>query len=101
MDRVIELGSKPGDLVFDPFGGAGTTYVAAELKHRHWLGCEISTSAAIVERFGNLGSDKANLTKIRSNLNRLFTTEALRLRTRSGKSNLRYDTSASEMREAE
>ncbi len=26
MDRIAEIASDEGDLVFDPFGGSGTTY---------------------------------------------------------------------------
>jgi site-specific DNA-methyltransferase (adenine-specific) len=32
MDRIIQMASKVGDVVFDPFGGAGTTYLVSELK---------------------------------------------------------------------
>jgi site-specific DNA-methyltransferase (adenine-specific) len=92
MDRVLDIGSAPGDLVLDPFGGAGTTYVAAELKHRHWLGFELSTSDAIVSRFADLDQDRTNLRRFRSGLNRLFTPDALALRARSGmdRNNHRY-----------
>jgi site-specific DNA-methyltransferase (adenine-specific) len=86
MDRVLDIGSVEGDLVFDPFGGAGTTYVAAELKHRHWLGSELSTTDAIVERFSDLSQDRANLRRYRAGINRLFTPEALALRAKSGRS---------------
>lgn len=92
MDRVLDIGSAPGDVVLDPFGGAGTTYVAAELKHRHWIGFEISTSDAIVQRFADLSQDRANLARYRQGINRLFTAEALALRARSGmdRNNHRY-----------
>lgn len=95
MDRIIEMASRPGDLVLDPFGGSGTTYVACELKGRHWLGCEVASTEAIVERFNDLQADRENLEGIRGNLNRLFNQDSLSKRRKSGKSNLRYDTSAS------
>ncbi|PYV84709.1 MAG: site-specific DNA-methyltransferase, partial [Acidobacteria bacterium] len=41
VDRIVEMASNEGDLIFDPFGGSGTTYMVAELKSRRWLGCEI------------------------------------------------------------
>ena len=41
LDRVVEMSTLPGDLVLDPFGGAGTTYVVCEEKGRRWLGVEI------------------------------------------------------------
>ena len=37
----INLLSQPGDLVFDPFGGTGTTGLAAELLGRRWLATEL------------------------------------------------------------
>lgn len=40
-ERAILISTNPGDLVFDPFGGGGTTYQAAELHHRNWLGTEL------------------------------------------------------------
>jgi site-specific DNA-methyltransferase (adenine-specific) len=50
MRRVLEISSQPGDWVLDPFGGSGTTYVAAEEMHRHWLGIEIGDCDPIVGR---------------------------------------------------
>jgi site-specific DNA-methyltransferase (adenine-specific) len=49
----IKLLSKPGQLVLDPFGGTGTTALAAETLGRKWLVTEIDPKyAAIVpERF--------------------------------------------------
>lgn len=40
-DILIKAYSKPGDLVFDPFAGSGTTLVAAEANQRRGLGLEI------------------------------------------------------------
>ena len=50
LDRVIELSTTRGDLVLDPFGGSGTTYVCCEYKGRHWIGMEIDFAKEIVER---------------------------------------------------
>ncbi len=42
IERVVKLYSYKGDIVLDPFNGAGTaTYVAAE-QHRHYLGIDLS-----------------------------------------------------------
>ena len=40
-ERAILISTNPNDLVFDPFGGGGSTYQVAELHHRHWLGTEM------------------------------------------------------------
>lgn len=53
LDRVIEMSTRPGDVVLDPFGGSGTTYVVAESKHRHWIGAEIDFAQEIVDRLEN------------------------------------------------
>ena len=42
----IDLMTCPGDLVFDPFGGTGTTGVAAEKTGRRWLLTETDPSYA-------------------------------------------------------
>lgn len=84
LDRIIEMASDEGDLVFDPFGGAGTTYAVAEIKDRHWIGIEIGPVEDIINRFENLENDATHLNKIRKNLNCLFTEESLERRTRNG-----------------
>jgi site-specific DNA-methyltransferase (adenine-specific) len=50
LDRVVEMSTRPGDVVLDPFGGSGTTFVVCELKHRHWLGMEVDYANEIIER---------------------------------------------------
>ncbi len=50
LDRVIDMSTEPGDMVIDPFGGSGTTFVVCEGKHRHWIGSEIDFADDIVER---------------------------------------------------
>ena len=42
IEPCILAGSKPGDLVLDPFMGAGTTAVAASMHGRRWVGCELN-----------------------------------------------------------
>lgn len=49
-DRVVEMSTRPCDVVFDPFGGSGTTYVSCERLNRHWIGAEIDYSAEIIDR---------------------------------------------------
>ncbi len=40
-ERAILMSTEPGDLVLDPFGGGGTTFQAAEIHGRNWVGCEL------------------------------------------------------------
>ncbi|MHA1910145.1 MAG: DNA-methyltransferase [Candidatus Kariarchaeaceae archaeon] len=42
VERCIDYSSKPGDLVFDPFMGNGTTAMAAKANFRHYHGFEIN-----------------------------------------------------------
>jgi len=90
MDRIIDLSTKEGDVVFDPFGGSGTTYIASELRDRRWIGVEIATCDDIMRRFASLEADRKHLMSIRKRLNVLFTDEALELRKRHGHRNGKY-----------
>ena len=42
MEELIELSSNPGDTVFDPFMGSGTTAIVASVNGRKWIGCELN-----------------------------------------------------------
>lgn len=42
LKRIIEASSNPGDVVFDPFCGCGTTIYAAHETGRQWIGCDIA-----------------------------------------------------------
>lgn len=42
VKELIDFSSRPGDLVFDPFMGNGTTAVVAKGSYRHYLGYEIN-----------------------------------------------------------
>lgn len=51
MSQIIQHLTQPGDLVFDPFMGSGTTGVACMKTGRRFLGCEIDPRYfAIAER---------------------------------------------------
>lgn len=41
LERIVQLASKPGDLVFDAFVGSGTTAVACERLGRRWIACDL------------------------------------------------------------
>jgi site-specific DNA-methyltransferase (adenine-specific) len=50
LERIIALGTSPGDLVLDPFSGSGTTLVAAELLGRNSMGIDVSVDAVELAR---------------------------------------------------
>lgn len=60
LDRVIEMSTVPGEMVLDPFGGSGTTFMVAQQKKRRWLGIEIDYSQEIADRLesGEIASHK-------------------------------------------
>lgn len=63
MLRPIKNNSTPGEYVYDPFLGSGTTIIAAERSGRKCLGCELSPHYcdAIVRRWQNETGRKAVL----------------------------------------
>ncbi len=40
LKRVLQMSTQPGDLVLDPFGGAGTTAAVAHKMGRRWITME-------------------------------------------------------------
>lgn len=84
LDRIIEMASDEGDLIFDPFGESGTTYAVAEIKKRNWIGIEIGPVDDILNRFENIREDAEYLTKIRKSTNCLITEEDLKRRIENG-----------------
>lgn len=49
--RCIELSTNEGEIVLDPFGGGGSTFEAAQLLKRYWIGSEIVDCDLIRDRF--------------------------------------------------
>ena len=86
LDRVIRMASKEGDIVFDPFGGSGTTYAVAEMTGRRWLGTEIGPTSGIVKRLQpeNLKLESGYLAEMRASLNHLFPPRVAAARSASG-----------------
>ena len=39
--RCVEITSRPGDVVLDPYAGSGTTLIAARDRGRKWIGVEL------------------------------------------------------------
>ena len=48
--RCIVAGSRPGDIILDPFAGAGTTLLVAEIEGRDSVGIELSAEYVEVAR---------------------------------------------------
>lgn len=59
LDRIIEASTLPGQIVFDPFCGCGTTIAAAQRLGRPWIGIDITHLAIslikhrLQEQFGS------------------------------------------------
>ena len=67
LQRVLELTTKPGDLVLDSFAGSGTTGAVAHKMGRRWIMVEIGDHADthIVPRLQKVidGSDQGGISK--------------------------------------
>lgn len=44
LERIIHIGSNPGDIVLDVFAGSGTTAAVAHKMGRRWVTCELLDS---------------------------------------------------------
>ena len=55
LHRIINVSSRQGDVVFDPFCGCATTCVAAQQLQRGWIGIDIESQAAdlLMTRLGD------------------------------------------------
>lgn len=63
MKRPMENNSRPGDHVYDPFVGSGTTIIAAEMTGRRCFGVELNPIYAqvTIERWQNFTGREAKL----------------------------------------
>ena len=61
MSYIVTIGSRPGDIVLDPFMGSGTTGVAAKILNRNFIGFEIEGKYFEIaeERIGNRSNQMA------------------------------------------
>jgi site-specific DNA-methyltransferase (adenine-specific) len=48
LERIINASSNPGDTIFDPFCGCGTTLAAAQKLGRSYIGIDISPTSCMV-----------------------------------------------------
>lgn len=44
LERIIHIGSSPGDIILDVFAGSGTTAAVAQKMGRRWVTCELLES---------------------------------------------------------
>lgn len=61
---AIETFTSPGDAVFDPFMGGGTTLVEAQLLGRNAVGCDISSLAVFVAQSKLLSLTDTDISQI-------------------------------------
>jgi site-specific DNA-methyltransferase (adenine-specific) len=63
-ERAILMASKPHDIILDCFGGGGSTFQAAQLHNRFWIGCELGEPTAILRRIATVfGSQEIETVK--------------------------------------
>jgi site-specific DNA-methyltransferase (adenine-specific) len=74
-ERAILMSTDPGDIVFDPFGGGGSTYQAAEKNDRNWIGTELYDCDHIVERLTEQFPESI-MQKPQFDIHQIFTMEA-------------------------
>ena len=84
LDRIISMSTNEGDVVFDPFGGSGTTFAVAQLLNRRWLGSELGNCEIIKKRLLNPEQDRVQLDKVYQEKNHLFTEESKEIRIKNG-----------------
>jgi site-specific DNA-methyltransferase (adenine-specific) len=84
IDRIIEISSNINDVVFDPFGGSGTTFIVSEIKERKWIGSELGPVEGIIERFHKIEEERKFVQEIRAPYNKLFPDQVKRERKKRG-----------------
>lgn len=68
LQRILEIGSNPGDVVLDSFAGSGTTGAVAQKMRRRWIMIELERHCHthIVPRLRKVidGEDKGGVTEV-------------------------------------
>ena len=64
--QFVEKLTKPGDSVYDPFLGSGTTLLAAKLLGRNGYGTDINHIAILISKFKLLDVNKSNFKHLTS-----------------------------------
>ena len=50
ISKAIEVLTKPGDVIFDPFLGSGTTIIGCRLANRHLIGTELDNFTFAIDK---------------------------------------------------
>lgn len=58
LERIIQASSNPGEIIFDPFCGCGTTLAVACKLNRNYIGIDLSEKACrvVIDRLKKLGA---------------------------------------------
>lgn len=84
LDRILSISTNEGDVVFDPFGGSGTTFAVAQLLKRKWIGSELGDCEIIKKRLINSERDREQLKKKQEESGCLFPQKIVELRRKNG-----------------
>ncbi len=60
LKRIVKASTKPGDIIFDPFNGGGTTGIAAAMiGDRKYIGCDLNSDyiALTIKRYEAIKND--------------------------------------------
>ena len=85
-ERIILMGSRKDDVILDIFGGGGSSFHAAQMHERYWVGCDIDPEPAL-GRFATLwGRDEAERMpgKVRNCFEPLFVAEQVEMKRDKG-----------------
>jgi len=61
LKRIVLASTKPGDIIFDPFNGSGTTGIAATMiGNRKYIGCDLDKNYInlTIKRYEELKTNK-------------------------------------------
>jgi site-specific DNA-methyltransferase (adenine-specific) len=51
LERIIQSGSNPGDIILDPFCGCGTSIASAQKIKRKWIGIDITHLSIALQKY--------------------------------------------------
>ena len=69
--RAIDLLTKPGDLVLDPFCGSGTTLLEAAIRGRHSIGYDLNPLAVLITQVKITPVESSQLQHLRETMRKV------------------------------